>query len=601
MDHGQPEQLRLDKPVWRRKAWIDVLLLLALPWIVQLGYDAWLYLSMKTCIDPWVYTGYAVNFSHHYHLFPNAYYGTRLAAILPAAGVHHLLTPAAANLVLRLGLFYLSAGVLYLLLRELGGRRAALIGSLFLCGATPFLHSIGWDYPDGFANLYQLSLLLLTVAARRGRWGLSLAASGACAVAMVNCNLFLGSYLPLLAGWYLVLNRLHRRNSLLLSAACFAAGAVACYLLIGAVHARLGNVFWWHLPSTQLANNLTSQGNPWRKDWSEWAAKATWLALPVVTALGAAAMLLISLWRGTVRARPVPALCQLMLLLAVALMVFWEMRGQPVLLYWYYSSYLVPLTCLAAGMQGGRLAEALSPGKFAWLFAATFMVWLSPLAVFGHSPELRSLVPLGLLAVLLVGGAALIALLLCCWKRLLVPGYVLFMLALAMANGNDLHQRSRNKSAQLASVRYQDAYLAAIKGCKIIRAWENGGLIRMWYDLEERQDEAAGVQIGVVYRSVGFAYLWGYSIYNEEFPSLDIAANKTRITIDPHRHILLLSSRADALEKARQVLQTKGFGLKLLDTAEVHQAGLSYKIFRLQPIETRQMSGAPRPIIPARK
>lgn len=53
-------------------------------------------------LDSWIYTAYQWDLKNQIAEFGPTYYGARLSWILPGAGLHSLLPPAVANIVLKL-------------------------------------------------------------------------------------------------------------------------------------------------------------------------------------------------------------------------------------------------------------------------------------------------------------------------------------------------------------------------------------------------------------------------------------------------------------------------------------------------------------------
>src|SRR5262245_61097453 len=142
---------------WARLSTLDPgwLLVLALPLAMWVVNSDWVFTNpLAGEVDPWIYTGYFVNFSHHMRLFPNTYFGTRLSWTLVGAAAHHLFDPLIANHAIRLGLCYLSLGSLYLILREMVSRRAGVFGVLVMGCSVAFLRTVGWDYHNNIDNAF---------------------------------------------------------------------------------------------------------------------------------------------------------------------------------------------------------------------------------------------------------------------------------------------------------------------------------------------------------------------------------------------------------------------------------------------------------------
>ncbi len=149
----------------------DVLILLALPWLLLLLDRNWPFASLFH--DPWIYVGHALDpwdmlakFNGDYHA--RFYYSSRLGIILPLAAAHAILPALAANFLVRLVLFEVSVLCVFDVLRKCIGRKTGLLAAFILGANFFFLDAIGRDYSDGFGVAYLLAAI----------WGASFADGG---------------------------------------------------------------------------------------------------------------------------------------------------------------------------------------------------------------------------------------------------------------------------------------------------------------------------------------------------------------------------------------------------------------------------------------
>jgi hypothetical protein len=138
----------------RRTSLLALLGVLAIPLIQLSAAPAWMYTPVGG--DQWYYHGYFLHLKHHIVTYSDAYFGTRLAWILPGYVAHTLFKPLTANFLLRLYVYWMAILSLYFAIRRSYGRRCAVICSLLLSASADFLLAAGWDYVDGPGIAYGL-------------------------------------------------------------------------------------------------------------------------------------------------------------------------------------------------------------------------------------------------------------------------------------------------------------------------------------------------------------------------------------------------------------------------------------------------------------
>lgn len=561
-----------------------------LPLLLGLITDEWVYADAWADAsagwkDSWVYTGYMLNLPGHLQTFPGTYYGSRLAWLVPGYLAHHLLHPLAANLILRLGLFYASAFSLYFILKEtVRSRPAALLATIFMATYTYFLAAIGWDYIDGVGQAYWLlSIAMLTRGARRPNSWVWFFAAGALYAAMLHSNLFLATFTPFLVWYYLLIVPKGKMEPILSSGATFMLGSIALTLLLAAINVTIGGRFWFFMPSVRMLLWFSQRPNPWKAQSYSWILHARWLVLPAVAAVGAATLLFDR--RTGIRAENYRVARQLQLhfLSIVVFMIGWEALGQPVLQLHYYASFLLPAMFLALGAQFSALIDGLKVNQVRLVICFAVAAWLVPLLL--RSPGPRAwpngsymmlaigLLLAGLFALILVGPRVGPVLLLCA----------------CLAACNWIVRGPRAILTSEMPTR-KDGFLAVVKAFWIVQSWEPRGRLLFWYDRKETA-ERPGLALGNLYRAIASTYLWGYRLINEDFPSLERNWVGGPPVIEAGSRIVLLSRAGDAVERASEALKRRGFKARVGDVLEIQ---VGHAVFRMILLEDgRVRTGRP--------
>jgi hypothetical protein len=323
--------------------------LLLLPWLLILLNRAWIYTAPG--IDAWIYYGYFFNFSDYIQFFPEAYFGDRLSWILPGYVLNELFPPLAANLILRLLVYYLAVFSLYGILRGTFGQRAGLLGSVLLGCYLPFLGAVGWNYLDGIGIAYLLlSMYLLTLGANSPRWWVWLFLAGMAYAALVFTNLTLTVFAPFLGGYYLVINRSWRHNPLPVSIALPILGAVILSFILGLVNVWAGGDFLFFLTSVSFALEGSNEtGNALAQVAFSELKLAHHLAIVVVAVFGAVVWLFRE--RMTWREKPLAAFFQIYLIGIFGVFLLLEVTTIHALYLFYYANYLLPAALIALTTQ----------------------------------------------------------------------------------------------------------------------------------------------------------------------------------------------------------------------------------------------------------
>jgi hypothetical protein len=541
-----------------------VVLLLAWPLLLLLVDSSWLFsYALTIFIDPWVYFGYFLDLRQHSHAFAGAYYGSRLPWTLPGWLAYRLFSPLIAAYILHLAFYYAAIVSFYLILKDTVDRRSALLASILLGCHSFFLRAIGWDYVDGAGITYLLlALLMLTWAAKSRRCSLWLGCAGVFYGCLIHTQLFLASFTPLIALYYLFANREHRQHSLGLSFVFFTIGSASLTSVLSII-----NTCWLDgqsslfLSSFRLAAGLVTRGNKWRASSYSWVTQAGWLLFPALIFLGSVFFLLLSRRMRSVPHRRFVFFYQVYFILNVLTLGAWEVLRQPVLEYFYYVSYLLPSMFLAIGAQFAVVAGRLTSRRFHVLVGSVVVIsltaYLCPLdSRLANQLESHVFLPF------LIGAAGLVGLAV---RRLysVEIGVLLISIAFAMLNmttGTRTWTRNSDSSAP------KDSFLVVAESVRTIQAMDPTSTSLFWYNFR--------APLGSVSRAVVSCYLWGWRLVSEDFPVLEGDYQQPAL----HSRMFILSNDKDALEEANRSLAGRGFRANVLNEKTIQQGPISYRI-----------------------
>lgn len=520
--------------------------------------------------DAWIYYGYFENAVYLLRQFPDHYYSSRLAVILPGFALHHLLPPLAANLALHLALYWAAVLSFYLVVKRLFGFRVALLAGLAL-GCHPYLlKEIGWNYVDGFGIAYfLLALLLVTLAAESRHWRLLLLAAGAMAVAIVSTNLFYVVYLPVLAGHFLVLNRQPGRRIPLLAGALWTSlGAIGLFLAFGSLTRGLGQSFFFLHSSVSFASGTVTTPSLFRSAISTWLPDAVWLLFPTIAVLGS----LVLLGRAGLdpsRRNPLLLWSQVPIVYLALLMLLFQLAGRPILQHFYYPTLLIPVAFLAFAGQVSLVTEALPAG----LVFAVALLQIVPLGV----PLVRALGPSSVFfpaTLYLALPAGLCVLLALEWKPA-GPRPVLFVF-IFLALSQFL---VRQGGASFWDFEGHDSdgrglFLQMSQAVVAIERFDPSANARLWYSSAEQE--------GQIYDAVASAFLLCPRMVNLGFPNLPDARMCDGVQLGPEVPVAILSADPAAYQKAEAALRGIGLSARFLGREEIEGPSRGFAITYLR-------------------
>jgi hypothetical protein len=551
--------------------------------LVLLGLDhSWAFTS-PDYLDPWFYLGYFLNLPQHMVLFDGSYYNTRLSVILPGYVAYRLLPPLAANYALHLGMYYAGVFSLYLILAQTVSRRAALLAALCMGGSYFFLRAVGWDYVDGYGITY---LLLATLALTRAAHGpprpVTLIAAGAACAGLVIANAFYVVYLPFLLASHVFFQRSEPRRNLLVGLFWYTLGGVAFTLLGCLASWKLTGRFWFFVPNFVIVNQLMAAPNPWSHSPLVWLKWADWLVLPVLATLAGLVRLVGLRRQGAVRSSEV--YYQVQLATALAMLVVWACRGEPVLQTFYYASLLIPFTYLAFGAQLAQRVDALSPARFRFLVGIVLVGLTAPYALvrLGIGIHLHGW------SAAIVFAVGLIGLLVPVFRRespavgwaCLFVGFSSFIAAGNFESRLSLPGTAYFQTLAHDHYRPQDTLRAVVRSMRAVRQIDPTGHTLFWYNSTQPG--------GALFSAVNSTYIWAPRLLGTDFPQVDPG----RVRALGNQVVAILSLNPDAAALADASLAPLGLHARLLREERIQCRTITFPI-RFVVIEPRPAAEQP--------
>jgi hypothetical protein len=506
-----------------------VIAVLLLPLLVLWHRDNALFAPPRPT-DPWFYLGFfrnLVNFKRD--LFPEIYYGSRLAWLLPGYIVHSLFSPLAANLVLHLGVHSIATISFFSILQMTAGRRSAFLATLVF-SSNPWLWcAAGWDYVDGAGIAWcLLAMALLTLAARQSAPEWSLWLAGVASAGMVHTTFFLLAFTPLLPLYYIAMARATwRQTPITRSITWFLIRAGAGFAVFTAalcgVNYLLDGNFWFWRPSVQILKILTTTFK--QPNFELWIDGALVPCLWFVTvAAGTALATIPSRLKQEFKGIDAAALVfSVQLLLVVAYMAYQQSRAIPGLASYSYASFMLPFTFLVAGISFFRGVDRMTPG--------TYVVTCSIAALtFGGLWSYPGALPAPGVLAALVGVVLAVALAM----QPRVEGTWLALAGFAI-----LAAHASVATAGLHGNRAE--YQRILQARDRVEHFRRGGVVRFWFN---EHDPAS-----LDYFALSNSYLAEFTQIGRSFPD-----NGCEAQVDPGTLIVVSSSRPDASATAQRTL-----------------------------------------------
>jgi len=250
-------------------------------------------------------------------------------------------------------------------------------------------------------------------------------------------------------------------------------------------------------------------------------------------------------------------------LVCLLILVAFELKGNPVLEYSYYASFLIPAAFLALGAQFAALTDRMTQRHFVLTLCAAIFI---PLLGYRLSPSSKITYWVSSHAWWLVLALCLIGVSLFVGRGRARTTALFFLVCLALGTVNIANDYFR--AADPTVTRY--AFSSIVESLRAVSSLEPGGKVLFWYRLTEN--------MGIYYRSVASTYLWGYSLVNERFPSMAQRGDSFQPLVS-NAHLVLLSQDTDAVQLANSVLSQEGLGAQLIANTRIDEGKLSWMLF----------------------
>jgi hypothetical protein len=298
------------------------------------------------------------------------YKASRLPWILPGYAYLHLFGDVYGPYLLHISVLGVTAWSFYTSLKSLFDRRIAIIVMCVIL-IDPYFHSTGipgfWFY-HGQAALMYFALACTCIIIARGSkrpYLLHMLAGSALASSIIT-SLTLVLFLPAFGALLLLLVKRPILRQAFLASVAMLLGASLSLIGCALVSALAGGPWLFLRPQIVFALGSAASGGVWIEPFPDWFPKAKWLAFPLAILMATVAALVIS-WtqrRGSAgypdwRTR---ATCAVPMVLAVAVCVAAEARGQPILQSYIAHQLYAPST-LALGLVLSTSGRSISTSK----------------------------------------------------------------------------------------------------------------------------------------------------------------------------------------------------------------------------------------------
>ena len=295
------------------------------------------------------------------------YFVERISWILPGYALYHVFPPLIANVILHLGVAWLSLFALYGAGRALFGAPSGFVAAILMGSYPWFLRAVGHDYLDGGVIAYSSLTIMLIVLAAQGRKSRFSAFAGGLAYS----TLLLASFswivfTPVLAVLYMIVAKDRGARRLAEFVLYFAMGAA---LVMGS--ASIFSAIAFGRPNF-LANSLsfvggvgTNREQLFRDAYAGYGgAMPTWHFLPFSAVVAGLVKLVRDRHALRTDSRPLLAVTTALIVMYGTFVVMHFFGAAPYLIIYLYMSYLIPLGFLVVG--GLYHSNQPGPGLAQW-------------------------------------------------------------------------------------------------------------------------------------------------------------------------------------------------------------------------------------------
>jgi hypothetical protein len=334
--------------------------------------------------DPFVYQGLFMHPREYVGAYSGYYATTRTPYIAIGAAFYAVLPPVAANIALKVTLYTLTVGLFYATARLLAARSAALPAAIMLATYPFFIMSLGWDYVDGAINLLSAACYFAAAHGARQytRWPLGEFAAGVVFAMLIACNLFAITLGPSILLFYFAMlysaDGHSAGRAALLRRIVAALLGVTAGLVVHALAFRMsgGDTLLPVLTQFRAVTRASAEeSSKWTfQNWSFLLHRATWLALPLAVAIISTITSAIALRRIVRRSFGKQDVFMVLInaqyLLLLTFYCVFTVLSVPVLMFWFYASYLNIPGLLTTAYAFTYVGRERGGAGWIWLLAA---------------------------------------------------------------------------------------------------------------------------------------------------------------------------------------------------------------------------------------
>lgn len=529
-------------------------------------------------IDPWLYTGYFINFESYYQTFGILYYGTRLSWIIPGYILYTIFPVLTANYVLHFGFFSAAVLSLYYILKQTISDRVAVFTALLFAGYVYFLIEIGWDYISGAViTFFLLTVLFLTLSAQSRYWKYHLFLAGIFCISMIYANLFTIIFIPTLLAFlfFIYLNR----NKTLIIPRLF-------YFILGIFvgSATMELFAYWLTRKTLIilgqvntATYYSNIPNPWWIPVENWILNASWLLLPLIIVVGC--ILFLTYQQFNIRNKNIYSynlFFILNFLVTVLIFVGFHIRGNPVFQVSYYACYLIPPMFLAIGAICSGILDSLTSRRFYFILCGEVFLLLLP-----YTP-INTFLKLGIIQ---SGTTLFFLIFVVCWiiflfcsiispkiqiSRISMLIILLAVISMSLFNGVLYSSPDPNYPDD-----YENGFVSVIDSVKKINSETNGQNVRFWYNANESGENG---HYGGIFNNINAMYLWEYTFIGRDFPRIDKKNIDPILKSPATTQIVILSTQNDAFLSANKTLNDLGYRASFLSEKRMKTGNINFNL-----------------------
>jgi hypothetical protein len=493
--------------------------------------------------DTWFYNG---NFFYFFDYVSRGvgsthYFVERLPVNIPGYFLYHIFSPLKANYILHLGYYYIAIFSIYIILRILFNKRSALIASLAMGSYPWFLRAVGWDYVDGAGIAYYcLSMALMVLASKQYHWRTLLFSAGIATACLIYINLFWIPFALLLILFYITLNHLCQRRSLLWSGLFFGGGGLTITAFFSAFFYLASGRFLFFESSIKAIFNLSNSSRLTPLiDAMYSPMEPYWLILPVLFLISAFFLLA----SRKLNLKKTFYTIQFVLLIHFCLffgfLIFWHIFFQPYLRIFLYMSYIIPATFLLFGALISNSLTELTDRQYYSIIILCVAIFISPLALTLSSEYFYTFANIQDNAVLLAIGCSILASFLLAQYRFSVPFACVAIAVIGFIGGADTNVYVQDR------LKGRDNFVAVVSAIQAIDEIYPGDGRDLVFLYDNYNFDIPGVGVGGIYLD-----MWGNDYKEDGSFSWDWAT----ITSSNNREILLIAQKRDAYESFDELL-----------------------------------------------